>query len=467
MNDDVVVLCGGCPVFGWRDNHYYPHKKILLLSVQTSNEFNQHNTNTNKITIQPIHSDTMAPNPHLDPDQIESLVPDYNARDDIESPGSSNPNCDTDFLNNYGDDAYSIDGGSDDDSQSDGEEDEFKVEERASRMMSDYRAYIAEMSSTPAGESLIDIPLGNHGSARDERRMKRLKYMKVFGSTRVRRGVSTLLMAVAIIGIALVGRKAKIAKGLPDWDAELAEVQKEEQEKHQQNLPKMQEISNAALQIMEPQVVTGIQRPPSSFEAMEVEEESVQSSEESTVDSGFGAEINAFSFDNERSSENQKELETEKSSEETNNASPLEPESSNNNPVQDIGHSIQDMVIKHDPSLFRRDDGWGGQTYMQAVSFCASKESRVPCAFEAICPLGEGTMSLIGNPDDPNGSWVPVFDAPNEWVQIGKDNSCKLYSSLNGSSPKWGLTGEDNEDITRNVMCCHEPAMTMPQEKNV
>ena len=63
-------------------------------------------------------------------------------------------------------------------------------------------------------------------------------------------------------------------------------------------------------------------------------------------------------------------------------------------------------------------------------------------------------------------NWALVYDAPNEWVQVGKDDSCELYSSVYGSPPQWGLTGEDNEDITRNIMCCHEPADQQNKNEN-
>jgi len=32
-----------------------------------------------------------------------------------------------------------------------------------------------------------------------------------------------------------------------------------------------------------------------------------------------------------------------------------------------------------------------------------------------------------------------------------------LHSSLYGSPPEWGLTGEGNEEMTRNIVCCKEP----------
>lgn len=39
-------------------------------------------------------------------------------------------------------------------------------------------------------------------------------------------------------------------------------------------------------------------------------------------------------------------------------------------------------------------------------------------------------------------------------VQVGSPKTCELYSTLHGDSPRWGLTGQDDEEITRNIMCC-------------
>jgi hypothetical protein len=32
-----------------------------------------------------------------------------------------------------------------------------------------------------------------------------------------------------------------------------------------------------------------------------------------------------------------------------------------------------------------------------------------------------------------------------------------FYNVLNNGHPDWGMTGKDNEEITRHVMCCNEP----------
>lgn len=39
-------------------------------------------------------------------------------------------------------------------------------------------------------------------------------------------------------------------------------------------------------------------------------------------------------------------------------------------------------------------------------------------------------------------------------VQVGSSKTCELYSTLHNEAPRWGLTGENNEEITRNIMCC-------------
>jgi hypothetical protein len=113
---------------------------------------------------------------------------------------------------------------------------------------------------------------------------------------------------------------------------------------------------------------------------------------------------------------------------------------------------------KLQPIYYNRSHGWGGQTYAAAIEFCASKESRVPCPYTAVCPNGKGRPPLGGiHENKKEGSFVPIIDSPNQWVELSSRGVCELYSSLFGSPPEWGLTGEGNEDITTNILCCKEP----------
>jgi len=237
---------------------------------------------------------------------------------------------------------------------------------------------------------------------------KGTKYAHLLYSKRVKRGVFAFVASCAIIGmvagIASSVKKSRKEKNLPDWQAELAEVEKDREEMKE----KKKEL-NA-------QVMVGIERPPSSPEGMN--EEQGDEAADQQVD---------------ESSENKNHSLTDEEKE-----------------------TIEEMTIRHDPAWFTRSDGWVGQTYSSAIEFCASQQSMVPCPLEAYCPLGKETMPYGGRKPD-STAWAPIYDKANEWVQIGQtDEACVLFSEANGSTPEWGISGEKNEEVTRHILCCHE-----------
>jgi hypothetical protein len=66
------------------------------------------------------------------------------------------------------------------------------------------------------------------------------------------------------------------------------------------------------------------------------------------------------------------------------------------------------------------------------------------------------------------GSWAPVIDGPNDWVSIGSDNSCVLWSDVHeGDAPDWGETGENNEANTRWIVCCNAQAVEEFEEEEL
>jgi len=119
--------------------------------------------------------------------------------------------------------------------------------------------------------------------------------------------------------------------------------------------------------------------------------------------------------------------------------------------AQAIAMSYQQSALKYHPVWFSRDQGWNGQTYDAASSYCASHGGLVICPFEAICPAGVHTMPLGGKkagggPDE--SSWAPFSDVENAWIQVGiTENWCE---KLDGA-PQWGANGEG---VTRYVACC-------------
>jgi hypothetical protein len=117
------------------------------------------------------------------------------------------------------------------------------------------------------------------------------------------------------------------------------------------------------------------------------------------------------------------------------------------------------------PQWFDRQNGWEGQAYLQAYDFCDSQNRMQPCPYMAICPGGQGNPPFGGikpTPGTNTSAWAPVKNVPNEWVQISyaaEDDTadgeiCQLYSTLHNGSPRWGLTGEYDEGLTQNILCC-------------
>mmetsp|Transcript_12430 Transcript_12430/g.19128 ORF Transcript_12430/g.19128 Transcript_12430/m.19128 type:complete len:834 (+) Transcript_12430:2-2503(+) len=104
------------------------------------------------------------------------------------------------------------------------------------------------------------------------------------------------------------------------------------------------------------------------------------------------------------------------------------------------------------PTWFDRETGWKGQTYQESTDFCNKINGYVPCPHNIYCP-GDGKKVLGGRKDE-GESWAAVVDGFNEWVQVGAGGECNLYSANEGESPSWGLTGDNNEEITRHIMCC-------------
>ncbi|KAL3786142.1 hypothetical protein HJC23_010716 [Cyclotella cryptica] len=121
------------------------------------------------------------------------------------------------------------------------------------------------------------------------------------------------------------------------------------------------------------------------------------------------------------------------------------------------------------PKWFDRQTGWEGQAYLQAYDFCSSQNKMQPCPYTAICPGGAGNVPYGGAKEGASGgnsmAWAPVKNTPNEWVQVSYPSStgngaqdgeiCQLFSTThNGEEPQWGLTGQNNEELTRNILCC-------------
>jgi len=123
---------------------------------------------------------------------------------------------------------------------------------------------------------------------------------------------------------------------------------------------------------------------------------------------------------------------------------------------------IELAIEDFDPVWYDRSTGWLGQTYLAAEQFCHF-ESRVLCPMMAVCPDQPGAENLpIGGVKD-GVAWVPL-DSDNEWLQVGQEDSCISYASLYKHNPDWGLTGDDNESITRHIVCCRDDSAPLPMD---
>ena len=102
-------------------------------------------------------------------------------------------------------------------------------------------------------------------------------------------------------------------------------------------------------------------------------------------------------------------------------------------------------------SSYGRGRGWDGRTYAEAREFCASRSSRL-CSYAEVCPRGLGSRAASASP---RMTWVATSDGANSWVNVGPRDSCLRYGYLHdGTSPSWGITGEDSEGITGETLCC-------------
>jgi len=123
---------------------------------------------------------------------------------------------------------------------------------------------------------------------------------------------------------------------------------------------------------------------------------------------------------------------------------------------------FQKVSAAYQPVWYDRSSGWTGQTYSEALTWCDSHDNYIPCPYEVYCPdqksliLSNDGLSLLMDRD--GESWAPVSNADNEWVEISsKAGACDLYSErYNGEHPEWGINGDNNEEITRHILCCRE-----------
>jgi len=121
-----------------------------------------------------------------------------------------------------------------------------------------------------------------------------------------------------------------------------------------------------------------------------------------------------------------------------------------------MGQVFKAITEEYQPQWFDRSNGWTGTTQAEAFAFCVDFNKKMPCPYEALCPLGRGSEPLGGYKSN---SWLPMMDGTNSWVNVDEDDSCTEYSHLHPGPPSWGVDGS-NDEQTQNLACCTIPTQS-------
>ena len=65
----------------------------------------------------------------------------------------------------------------------------------------------------------------------------------------------------------------------------------------------------------------------------------------------------------------------------------LDPNNAEEINKEQISDMYEYMFNKWQPQWFDRSKGWTGQTYSDALFFCAKHSSQIVCPYEAMCPM--------------------------------------------------------------------------------
>merc|ERR1712238_165302 len=135
--------------------------------------------------------------------------------------------------------------------------------------------------------------------------------------------------------------------------------------------------------------------------------------------------------------------------------------------TEELDQIYEIVEKKFHPVAFTRSQGWSGSTCGEGLKFCASQQSKIPCPYDAVCPMssrGPPFGNLVGTLIS---AWAPIVDSANGWVQIGSKDTCMKYNDLHPHPPMWGLTGKSGEAITPNILCCEEPGGSKTEYEKV
>ena len=81
--------------------------------------------------------------------------------------------------------------------------------------------------------------------------------------------------------------------------------------------------------------------------------------------------------------------------------------------------------------------------------------------------VGVGSGGFGFEEDNPYGlAWVAINSAPNAWPHVGSKDNCLKYDFIHNGPPMWGVTGEENKEITRHIVCCPPTSTSKKSEKD-
>lgn len=122
----------------------------------------------------------------------------------------------------------------------------------------------------------------------------------------------------------------------------------------------------------------------------------------------------------------------------------------------------QYILDEYKPTWFKRDSGYNGQTWEDALIFCENVAGMELCPKDAYCPSGNDVSNpnpLFLNREPFNGEqWAPFLKdgEVNSYVLVGDLNgnpqsACLDYRELHSTSPDWG---SGSVELKENIMCC-------------
>jgi len=116
---------------------------------------------------------------------------------------------------------------------------------------------------------------------------------------------------------------------------------------------------------------------------------------------------------------------------------------------------------KYEPQWFHRggNNGYTGTTYQDAINYCHTKKSQITnqqmtlCPYDAICPMGPKISPAIISLERENKQLSPMIDKPGTWIHLGGKEVCTA-DVWTTAIAEVGVGVGKEKDITKHVMCC-------------